>query len=327
MLNQKQIPSLDDLKRYYQEVYQPDQLIALIGLAEFRCREFGFRLTENKFIRNISFRSPSAIKTFMSTRVPIQASIGAVYDRPPTMDTSIQQLTWQSRELVFDIDLNEYDSVRTCGCAGADSYCYDCWSLINDAMLFLDDTMRTDFGYEQLVWLFSGRRGVHLWIFDETAKFLTQDARTAILNYLSMIQGEEYPFRIEPLPEYAKLFRTRLVEIITTSYVKYASIDELQSIGFEKTDAKRFQDRLEKQNFSMDSFTRNLPLDVEPMKLIQQAIRMRYPRIDRAVTIDTRHLLRAVGTVHSSTGKICTVIDDIANFSPEMAPSVWELLH
>ena len=170
MLNQKQTPSLNDLKRYYQEIYQPDQLISLIGLADFRCREFGFRLAENIFIRNISFRSPSAIKTFMSTRIPIQASIGAVYDKPPSSETSIQQLTWQSRELVFDIDLNEYDSVRTCGCSGADSYCYDCWSLINDAMLFLDDTMRTDFGFEQLVWLFSGRRGVHLWIFDETAK-------------------------------------------------------------------------------------------------------------------------------------------------------------
>ena len=162
-----QKPSLEDLQRYYQEVYQPDQLVSLIGLAEFRNREFGFFLPDDIFMRNISFRSPSAIKEFMSTRVPVQASIGAVYDNPPSKETPILQLGWKYRELVFDIDLNEYDAVRTCGCVGANAYCVECWSLMNDAMLFLDDTLRNDFGFTQLVWFYSGRRGVHLWVFDE----------------------------------------------------------------------------------------------------------------------------------------------------------------
>ena len=323
MMHKPQKPSLEILKRYYQEVFQPDQLVSLIGLADFRHREFGFLLSDNIFIRNISFRSPSAIKNFMSTRVPLQASIGAVYDKPPSKDNPIQQLEWKYRELVFDIDLNEYDAVRTCGCAGSDTYCIECWSLIDDAMLLLDDTMRNDFGFNQLTWLYSGRRGVHLWIFDDTAKFLNQDVRTAIINYLSMIRGDEY---IEPLPGYAKLFVTRLVEILATSYVQYASLEELQAQGFQKNEARTLKDGVTTKRFTRERFARSLPRDVDPKKFLQQAIRMRYPRIDRSVTIDTRHLLRIVGTIHSKTGKMCTIIKDITHFAPEMVPTVWELL-
>jgi len=318
--------SLDDLQRYYQEVYQPDQLVSLIGLADFRNREFGFLLPDDIFMRNISFRSPSAIKEFLSTRVPVQANIGAVYDNPPSKETPILQLDWKYRELVFDIDLNEYDAVRTCGCIGANAYCIECWSLMNDAMLFIDDTLRNDFGFTQLVWFYSGRRGVHLWVFDEDAKYLTQDARTAILNYLSMIRGDARSFQIEPLPLYAQLFKNRIYELIVTSYVRNSSYEELQSQGLRENEVKILKDGVLRRRFTGSDFSNSLPTEVDPKKFIDRALLMRYPRIDRSVTFDTRHLLRMVGTVHSGTGRICTLIEDIADFSPDMAPTVWDLL-
>ena len=67
-------------------------------------------------------------------------------------------------------------------------------------------------------------------------------------------------------------------------------------------------------------------METEAKKFIDRSLQMRYPRIDRGVTIDTRHLLRMVGTVHSGTGRVCTRIEDIADFSPDMAPTVWDLL-
>lgn len=44
-----------------------------------------------------------------------------------------------------------------------------------------------DFGFSNLLWVYSGRRGVHCWISDSRAKKLTPEARSAIASYLSVI--------------------------------------------------------------------------------------------------------------------------------------------
>ena len=41
------------------------------------------------------------------------------------------------------------------------------------------------------MWIYSGRRGVHCWVVDKNAKKLTSQARTAIVEYLSIIKGDE----------------------------------------------------------------------------------------------------------------------------------------
>ena len=83
--------------------------------------------------------------------------------------------------------MTDYDEVRTC-CSDA-AICHRCWVFIAVAVRVLDRGIREQFGYKHLLWVYSGRRGIHLWISDKEAMELTDDERRALVNWMTVIQG------------------------------------------------------------------------------------------------------------------------------------------
>lgn len=84
--------------------------------------------------------------------------------------------------------MTDYDDVRSC-CSGAD-ICSRCWPLMTAAVKVVEHSLRNDFGFKHLLFVYSGRRGIHCWVCDKSAREMSGQARTAVIEYLSVYMGE-----------------------------------------------------------------------------------------------------------------------------------------
>jgi DNA primase catalytic subunit len=198
----------------------------------FHRREFTFTLEGDVFVRYLCFKNAEEFKAAVIARQPERIEIGPVYTATPDMNKVLRKDVFKAeeRELIFDLDMNDYDDVRSC-CTGA-SVCKKCvaapcaeprsrgwgvlhlappancplppsplththtltrcrcWAFINVAIKVLNATLREDFGFQHLLFVFSGRRGMHVWVSDEGARRLTDEQRAAVLGFINIFGGD-----------------------------------------------------------------------------------------------------------------------------------------
>lgn len=96
-----------------------------------------------------------------------------------------------AKEFVIDIDINDYPG-RSC-CNKEPKICSKCWAYLVVAVKVIDGTLR-DLGYKRLLWVFSGRRGMHLWVCDRKAMLMKDEDRRKFMDKLvgfRTLNGEE----------------------------------------------------------------------------------------------------------------------------------------
>ncbi|KAF9103627.1 hypothetical protein BGX27_010496 [Mortierella sp. AM989] len=155
----------------------------------FMNREFAFFLTNDSFMRFQSYKNLDDFKNELIRLCPTRIDLGAIYNIRPKDKNMVRAgaLVAVAKEMVFDIDMTDYDEIRTC-CSGGD-VCVKCWEFMTVAMKVIDAALKEDFGFKHLLWVYSGRRGVHCWVGDERARVMNNEQRKSIISYLEVIKG------------------------------------------------------------------------------------------------------------------------------------------
>ncbi|KAJ8395534.1 hypothetical protein AAFF_G00032680 [Aldrovandia affinis] len=346
----------DLLPLYYRRLFPFSQYYRWLNYggvtkSYFQNREFSFTLKDDVYVRYQSFSTQSELEKEIQKMNPYKIDIGAVYSHRPNQHNTVKSGSFQAleKELVFDIDMTDYDDVRSC-CSAAD-ICSKCWTLMTIAIRILDRALREDFGFRHLLWVYSGRRGVHCWVCDASARKLPVAARSAVCEYLSLVKGGEDTVKKVQLTDPIHPFIKESLAVVEHYFSRYA-LGEQDILGSKESagrvlallqdDILLNQCDLEQNQwkelllyFQSES---NAGKRWERLKALVNQKRSKrgshaekeimlqycYPRLDVNVSKGVNHLLKSPFSVHPKTGRISVPIDlrELDRFDPFDVPTI-----
>ena len=116
-------------------------------------------------------------------KLPYKIDIGAVFSANPRDHKKFKLFEPRQREFLIDIDLTDYEFLD-CDVKKIET-CDRCWPIMALAARVLNQILVEDFGFEHLLFVYSGRRGIHCWGCDSRARLMSNDVRSAVADYLA----------------------------------------------------------------------------------------------------------------------------------------------
>uniref|UniRef100_A0A8D0GI12 DNA primase n=1 Tax=Sphenodon punctatus TaxID=8508 RepID=A0A8D0GI12_SPHPU len=308
----------------------------------FENREFSFTLRDDIYVRYQSFSNPQELEREIQKTNPYKIDIGAVYSHRPNQHNTVHMGAFQAqeKELVFDIDMTDYDDVRRC-CSSAD-ICPKCWTLMTIAIRIIDRALTEDFGIRHRLWVYSGRRGVHCWVCDDGVRKWSSTLRSAVVEYLTLVKGGEDTIKKVTLGDTIHPFIRSSLSIVEKYFEDYALVGQ-DILGSRESWDKVLalwppvQDELEgKFNKKCNSIQHweHLRKKMEKYRKVSYAekeIMLQYcfPRLDINVSKGVNHLLKSPFSVHPKTGRVSVPIDlkKVDEFDPFAVPTISRLCH
>ena len=207
----KQRATLDDYNKREKEKYKArvkywavyfpkagdlvERVITNNGSVDWKQLEIAARFTiDNRDVmsRKTTYTRKDDLLLYCQAKNPHSLELGGVYpagfeDRAD--QRKVRRLINITGPLVIDIDMDDYHckGLRSgiCNCAKKE-VCRVCWNiLLEPGRKVLDMLLRKSFGFKQLFYIFSGRRGYHCWIVDDRVWNWTREQRETFMVQLS----------------------------------------------------------------------------------------------------------------------------------------------
>lgn len=291
----------------------------------------------DKNLGDSAFKQLVCAKT-NTNAVPSRIELGAIYSGPvQKVKTTFgnDKPVPVARELVFDFDLTDFDIIRTC--CHDKQICSKCFKYLIFALELISTSLKEHFGFKKMLPVFSGRRGAHLWVLDEEARWLPQDVRGAIAEFYRIKFAPDlgddlmrYPIDLNDkwhalvlekskdflddiwTEQYAENW-SKIVYFVPKSYYFANEVDRRQL--FINSKPKSWAEAC-----SILRANKNSDVSEAAFKsmLNTLSVFLTYPRIDINVTKIINHLLKAPFCVHPGTGWMSVPLDlnNIASFNP-----------
>lgn len=145
---------------------------------------------EEYCIRNASYSTPEQFRNEVIMKTPLRIDIGPIYDNDARNNKQAEKKGEAvAREYIIDIDMNDYDDIRTCCMSKA--LCEKCWQFLVAAYEVLERLLSKCFGFRHILWVFSGRRGIHAWVCDKKARDMDNRVRKAVTEFLNFTVSNE----------------------------------------------------------------------------------------------------------------------------------------
>ncbi|CAN9083402.1 unnamed protein product [Alternaria alternata] len=331
----------DVMRAFYQRLFPFRPLFQWLNHSatptnDFAHREFAFTLPNDAYLRYQSFPTADLLRKQCINMLPSRFEIGPMYSTNPRDRKTLRKASSfrpLMKELVFDIDMTDYDDIRTC-CTGA-NICLKCWGFITMAIKTIDVALREDFGFKHILWVYSGRRGAHAWW-----PAISSCSREEIKAAKEYMHGDHYTPHLERSLDILKEhFQTtilaeqdpwateekaaHLLNLIPDPTLK-AALQKKWDSAPSRPSASKWAD--------IDALAKSGALSKSPKDLREAKqdiiLEYTYPRLDAEVSKKLNHLLKSPFVIHPGTGRVCVPIDTtkVEEFDPLSVPTVTQLL-
>ncbi len=281
-------------------------------------------------IRHQSTYDLGDLDAFLAEEAPRHAYFSAArYDDPGA--STMSKKGWRSADLVFDLDADHLPGVDPETTSYAEMLAA-CKEALDRLLAFLED----DFAFDDLTIVFSGGRGYHVHVRDDSIRELGSEARREIVDYVRAVDldTENLIHTVTERGTNKRVLRTgggwgaRVHEALVEYADDLREMDEdaargrlmeLDGIGEGRAETilgafERNPDAVREGNVEAGGpGVRRLV-----SALAARVTATRTAPIDEPVTTDIRRLIRLPGTLHGGSGLVVTRIDrdDLASFDP-----------
>ena len=321
---------LEAAQAYYKHMFPAEHVYDWLDLSTVSSlysplrREFGIATFDGYFNRHLTFSNASKFRKFLAERAPHSVHLGGVYEKDIRLSNNAHNHVL-AKEFCIDIDIDDYDLYRTCGCAKK-TFCYLCWNYMTIAAKCINIVLDLSLAFKNYQWVFSGGRGLHCWIRDPTAlrmsynnklylsKFIARPKKHTGTPYNQMYSQVIKPMFTSFCLESLDIFTSPFARQLVCEYLPAEHVPEFREMALSSSE---YFERLEEVLHSAYS-------KLEFKKLKRQILfKFLYPKIDYNVSANPEHLLRCPFTVHGKSGyiampigknRISTIPQDLQSF-------------